>query len=90
MISSAIDQLIRQRGQRISFHDQQVVIQQGHFAECMYMVDHGQLEVLIDQQVVAVLQQGDFFGEYALFSESRTHTASVRACMMCNLIQVCF
>lgn len=58
------------------------IVRQGEVGNCMYVIQQGQVEVLLkkgEQQVrVAVLGEGDFFGEMALFDQE-VRSATVRA-----------
>lgn len=62
------------------------VFKEGDYAEEMYFIVSGNLSVLIDNATkeIAVLKDGDFFGEIAIF-ENITRTASVKANTYCDL-----
>jgi CRP-like cAMP-binding protein len=64
------------------FQDGEYVVRQGEVGDCMYLVLRGELEVLRRSSgrefVIAMLYEGDFFGEMALV-ESDIRSASVRA-----------
>jgi len=65
-----------------TYHDGEVIFNQGDEGNCMYVIQSGQVEVLqeIDSRTVrlAVRGEGEFFGEMALF-ESQARMATVRA-----------
>ena len=64
------------------YEDGEIIIHQGEVGNCMYVIQEGKVEVLIDndgQEVhIAVREQGDFIGEMAIF-ERDVRSATVRA-----------
>ena len=64
------------------YHDGELIVRQGEQGNCMYVLQQGEVEVLFrdsDKEVcLAVLGEGDFFGEMGLF-EQEVRSASVRA-----------
>jgi len=64
------------------YQDGEVIIQQGEVGDCMYVIQEGQVEVIVGdgdkEQRLAVRQEGDFIGEMAIFERER-RSATVRA-----------
>ncbi|HET6348028.1 MAG TPA: cyclic nucleotide-binding domain-containing protein [Candidatus Krumholzibacteria bacterium] len=64
------------------YADGELIVRQGESGDCMYVIQEGEVEVVImrDGQEIplAVRKSGEFFGEMAIF-ERETRSASVRA-----------
>lgn len=64
------------------YHDGEAIVREGETGDCMYVVQAGQVEVLQGNENnevrLAVLKEGDFFGEMAIF-EREVRSATVRA-----------
>ena len=64
------------------YQDGELIVRQGEQGNCMYVLQKGEVEVLLrdgDKELcLAVLGEGDFFGEMGLF-EQEVRSASVRA-----------
>jgi CRP-like cAMP-binding protein len=64
------------------YHDGEAIVREGETGDCMYVVQAGQVEVLQGKENkevrLAVLNEGDFFGEMAIF-EREVRSATVRA-----------
>ncbi len=65
------------------YRDGEDIVRQGEAGNCMYVIQQGAVQVLLnkagEQICVAVLTEGDFFGEMALF-DREVCSATVRAC----------
>jgi CRP/FNR family transcriptional regulator, cyclic AMP receptor protein len=64
------------------YQDGETIVRQGEPGDCMYVVQSGQVEVFQEKENaevrLAVLNEGDFFGEMAIF-EREVRSATVRA-----------
>ena len=64
------------------YQDGEGIIRQGEVGDCMYVIQLGKAEVVVEtngQTVrLAVLNENDFFGEMAIF-EDQVRSATVRA-----------
>lgn len=64
------------------YHDGDVIIRQGDVDDCMYVIQEGKVEIVLESQgqenILTVLETGDFFGEMALFDKD-VRSATVRA-----------
>jgi CRP/FNR family transcriptional regulator, cyclic AMP receptor protein len=64
------------------YGDRQVIVRQGETGDCMYAIQSGRVEVVREtdggEVRVAVLDEGDIFGEMAIF-EKEVRSATVRA-----------
>ena len=64
------------------YRDGEVIIRQGDPGDCMYVIQEGKAEVLREangmEVQLAVLNEGDFFGEMAIF-DHEVRSATVRA-----------
>ena len=64
------------------YQDGEIIIRQGEVGNCMYVIQEGKVEVLIEsggkEVQIAVREQGDFIGEMAIF-ERDVRSATVRA-----------
>jgi CRP-like cAMP-binding protein len=64
------------------YRDGEAIVREGETGDCMYVVQAGQVEVLQGKENkevrLAVLNEGDFFGEMAIF-EHEVRSATVRA-----------
>lgn len=64
------------------YQDGEIVIRQGDVGNCMYIIQEGNVEVLIEKDGIeiplAVRSEGDFIGEMAIF-ERDVRSATIRA-----------
>lgn len=69
----------------------EVIFSQGDVASDLYLVENGQVEILMkdfknDCKQLAVLRNGDFFGEMALFDKGSLRSATARALQNSTLV----
>lgn len=64
------------------YHDGEVIVRQGEMGDSIYVIQSGQVEVIQRKEDkefgLAVLEEGDFFGEMALFDQE-VHSATYYA-----------
>lgn len=66
-----------------AYQDGECIVNQGEVGHCMYVVQQGELEVVVEnpggEVLLSLLRPGDVFGEMALFTrEPRSATVRVR------------
>lgn len=66
------------------FSPNKYIMQKGDEGREMYIIGHGEVEVLVGEKVVASLQQGQYFGEIALLEET-TRNADIKSKSYCDL-----
>ena len=66
--------------------DSHIVIE-GETGNCMYIIFRGSVKVHKEQQLLAVLEEKDFFGELSLL-DTETRSASVTALSDCILFRI--
>lgn len=73
------------------YQDGEVIIRQGEVGDCMYVIQDGQVEVMMEKDGeevrLAVQDEGDFFGEMAIF-ENEVRMATVRAVGQARVLTV--
>jgi len=70
----------------------QPIVQQGEMGDCMYVVQSGEVEVVQvtpggGEHRLAILKEGDFFGEMSIF-EHEVRSATVRAHAEARVLKV--
>ena len=63
----------------VTFESKDMIIKQGDSGDSLFMITKGEVEVLVDDNVVATLTEGSYFGEIAIVADVK-RTASVVAC----------
>jgi CRP/FNR family cyclic AMP-dependent transcriptional regulator len=65
-----------------TYKDGEVIIQQGDVGNCMYVIQDGQVEVILENDGqefrLAVREKGEFFGEMAIFDRD-VRSATIKA-----------
>ena len=73
------------------YEDGEAIIRQGEVGDCMYVIQDGQAEVVVEKDGekahLAALGEGDFFGEMAIF-ENEVRMATVRAVGQARVLTV--
>jgi CRP-like cAMP-binding protein len=74
------------------YGDGEEIIRQGNVGESMYVVQSGRVEVIQlsangEEQHLAFLEAGDFFGEMSVF-EKEVRSATVRACGEARVLKI--
>jgi len=74
-----------------TFEEGAFVFREGERGDCMYIIEQGQVEILLEGEGkprrLALLAEGDFFGEMAVLEEL-PRTASARAVTACSLLRI--
>lgn len=60
------------------------ILKEGDSGESMYLLNRGEVEIVVGGNVVATLRDGSVFGEIALLGVSSKRTATVRALSFCD------
>ncbi|HSG16346.1 MAG TPA: cyclic nucleotide-binding domain-containing protein [Anaerolineae bacterium] len=64
------------------YKDRENIVRQGEIGECMYVIQEGLVEVVVEEEgqeiLIAIRGEGEFFGEMAIF-ERELRMATVRA-----------
>ncbi|MEO5376500.1 MAG: GGDEF domain-containing protein [Magnetococcus sp. DMHC-6] len=74
-----------------SFAKGAIILRQGENSNCMYIVQKGSAEMILETQQgehsLKILKEGDMFGEVSLFA-GKAHYATVRAVTTCRVLKV--
>ena len=64
------------------YGDGEIIVKQGEVGDCMYVIQEGQVEILVEKEdskiLVKTLDENDYFGEMAIF-DREVRSATVRA-----------
>ena len=60
-----------------SFIADDVIFREGHIAEELYVIKSGTVEIHGGQRVLAILKEGDFFGEMALIDPAPRSASAI-------------
>ena len=71
----------------------EVIFQEGSFERNIYVIETGQVEIykrspVQGEQTLAILKNGDYFGEMAFFEKTASRNASARALQASNIITI--
>lgn len=73
------------------YQDGEIIIRQGDIGDCMYVIQQGKVEILIEEggkeMQLAIRREGEIFGEMAIFEKER-RSATVRAVGRVRLLTV--
>ncbi|HEX9016291.1 MAG TPA: cyclic nucleotide-binding domain-containing protein [Chloroflexota bacterium] len=65
-----------------TYHQGEVIVKQGEPGDCMYVIQQGEVEVILEKEegdvILCTLRENDFFGEMAIFNK-KPRSATVRA-----------
>jgi len=81
----------RKGGYAVEFKEGELVFSEGDLGTEMYIINEGTVEILNvvgeEEQVLAILEKGDFFGEMSVL-EDLPRAATARAATDCRLLQI--
>ncbi|MCK4727054.1 MAG: cyclic nucleotide-binding domain-containing protein [Anaerolineales bacterium] len=74
-----------------TYEDGEIIIQQGDEGNCMYVIQEGQVEVILENEdkeiKVGVRDPGEFFGEMAIFDRD-VRSATIRSLGQSRILTV--
>ncbi|GAB4279853.1 MAG: hypothetical protein Kow0029_23980 [Candidatus Rifleibacteriota bacterium] len=78
---------------KLHFGRGDIIFQEGSFERNIYIIETGQVEIfkkspIHGDQTIAVLKNGDYFGEMAFFEKTATRSASARTLQASNIIMI--
>ncbi|MFZ5951998.1 MAG: cyclic nucleotide-binding domain-containing protein [Candidatus Rifleibacteriota bacterium] len=71
----------------------EIIFQEGAFERNIYIIETGQVEIykrnpVHGEQTIALLKNGDYFGEMAFFEKTASRSASARATQASNIVTI--
>ncbi|MEW6712251.1 MAG: cyclic nucleotide-binding domain-containing protein, partial [Candidatus Riflebacteria bacterium] len=71
----------------------EIIFQEGAFERNIYIIETGQVEIykrnpVHGEQTIAMLKNGDYFGEMAFFEKTASRSASARATQASNIVTI--
>lgn len=73
--------------QEMEIAEETTIVKEGEAGDCMYIIYQGEVKIHKGEQVLAVLQANDFFGELSLL-DTETRSATVTALKDCILFHI--
>lgn len=70
-----------------TFNPGDIIFRQGDQADNMYVVQDGEVEILVNDRVVETAREGHLFGEMALI-DKKERSATVRAKTECRVVPI--
>eukprot|EP00746_Dinoflagellata_sp_MGD_P141433 gnl/MRDRNA2_/MRDRNA2_74544_c0_seq2.p1 gnl/MRDRNA2_/MRDRNA2_74544_c0~~gnl/MRDRNA2_/MRDRNA2_74544_c0_seq2.p1 ORF type:complete len:429 (-),score=52.07 gnl/MRDRNA2_/MRDRNA2_74544_c0_seq2:867-2153(-) len=68
----------------VIFQSGDVILSEGESGDSMYLINRGDVEIIVGGKTVTTLSNGSVFGEIALLGVSMRRTATVRAASFCD------